>query len=317
VLVAVGKVHQVELERAQPGARLDEASCFGLEELHDLAVCLGARIGVGRAELLPLRRREHEVEPAPRALEQPVGDSGGTDVLGGCVYQFGDEGCEIGCRGCAVVHAGWPHCALRELGRSLRLQGPRADGPGYSEAVNDTEQAKPRRLASVGQPLAAVLGASIVALATFFATLSTQGGENDRAENRVQQQTKGAARSLVYQLQTATIAVDESIKEGYFFKPATGYTPRLPQADLELIISRLSSREYGDLTRALASISSVAPFLRARVGKELGGNGGPGPRRPTPGGQFLRQYAAQGVRAINALADVADLDHPAKDLAAP
>lgn len=142
----------------------------------------------------------------------------------------------------------------------------------------------------------------------------TQEAADRRAEKRVEQQARGAARALIYELRDSTAEFDEILKEGHYRPLDSRFPVHLPQADMELIIARTSQKQYDDLSRALSGIDTLYRYLRFQH---------PGRTRGfasilTPfERKTIREYAKEGVKAMNGLAGIADVTNPGKYFSPP
>jgi hypothetical protein len=162
--------------------------------------------------------------------------------------------------------------------------------------------------------VAALLGALVGGLATYFATVEAQKGENNRVEKRIEQEARGAARALIYELRDSTAEFDEILKEGHYRPLDSRFPVHLAQADMELIISRLSQEQYDDLSRALSGIDTLYRYLRFQhPGRTKGFAAILNPYER----KSIRHYATEGVKAMNGLAGVADLTNPGKYFSPP
>jgi hypothetical protein len=158
----------------------------------------------------------------------------------------------------------------------------------------------------------ALAAAAIIAIATVWGINLTQRGEDRRAEKRVEQQARGAARALIYELRDSAAYMDYLLNGLGHWEPLDERFPiRLPQEDMELIEARLDGAQYEAVSRALAGVASTEDRVRQV---------GPGRRRSRFVGDDayrLHVYFIESAAAQNALADVADLDRPGDKMGQP
>jgi hypothetical protein len=110
---------------------------------------------------------------------------------------------------------------------------------------------------------AAIIGGVVVAVGNYFVTVKAEQAETERAERRLEEEARGAARLLITELLTAHTYTNTALEQGSFFGPVPEeYKIDVPAADLRLVQGRLSPAEYNQVAVALESVNGFALLSR-------------------------------------------------------
>jgi hypothetical protein len=101
---------------------------------------------------------------------------------------------------------------------------------------------------------AVLFGGLIAGGASVGTTLVNQHSEDERLEQRIDDEARGAARLLHNRFLTIDAAIRFTISRGSYLSTVHRFpVPSPAAADLKQVYSRLSSEEFEDVTKAIAS----------------------------------------------------------------
>lgn len=150
--------------------------------------------------------------------------------------------------------------------------------------------------------LITALATLIVGVLTLVASVSTTVLTLNEGQRREDTQARGAARVLIGELIVATGDLQDLGVEGRLRRFGPDYPVEIPDEDLRLIASRLSTAQWNDVSTTLSDLANFDRLVRARLQRV-----GPG-RLPSQ----LREYVVADLRdaceAQAALQGVADVE---------
>jgi hypothetical protein len=145
---------------------------------------------------------------------------------------------------------------------------------------------------------AAILGALAGGGFTYLATVKAQEAENERAEMRLDVEARGAARALIGEFAIALSFTEVTLETGKFLTIRPVFAIEISPADLKLIHSRLTSKEYESVGGALASVTLGETLSRAaKAGTRI-------PLNIRRTYESNADWLRQSIRALRRVADV-------------
>jgi hypothetical protein len=150
--------------------------------------------------------------------------------------------------------------------------------------------------------------ALVVGSFAFLGTVLAVNNENDRIDERLDEEARGAARSLISELNNAAAFSLGVVGDDLWLKPDQRVIIELPASDMRLVNSRLTNRDYARLTEGLNVAGNLANTYQTLSLKE---------RRRTLSRQdhnyVLEEIHALAV-AIDALGRLAEVEKPGQGL---